>query len=334
MANAAIRRGRRATASLDICSFEPMEEVWDEDGDGNLAASYLKSTVEIGTVVTSLTEIVAGEDQKAFGETATAVMDKVAEIQLKNADDASKAEGFATGDKDEIKQLVTAAEGATKGVDLTDDEVDELTEVCDFISTFVGEQLDEATADMGEKTPESVLTGIATVGAFGTTFVDEIEDIGFSDIGEFIETLNTVLTSTVIVDFVAKGTSTFPSQAVADVFATTAGRRLEVASPSRRTWATGGGCRQGESVKPGAIEMEDAKTTTLLAVLAEVGAEAAAAFLAESGVIVPPGHSITVTIGVQESILAEIEVPAPCRRRRRRRRRRRPVRPPRAHLEP
>ena len=40
---------------------------------------------------------------------------------------------------------------------------------------------------MGEKTPESALTGIATVGAFGTTFVDEIEDdIGFSDIGEFI----------------------------------------------------------------------------------------------------------------------------------------------------
>ena len=100
MANAAIAKGvgGPAAASLDICSFEPMEEVWDEDGDDDLAASYLKSTVEIGTVVTSLTEIVAGEkNQKAFGETATAVMDKVAEIQLKNADDASKAEGFATG---------------------------------------------------------------------------------------------------------------------------------------------------------------------------------------------------------------------------------------------
>ena len=125
-----------------------MEEVWEED---DVPADYLKSTVEIGTVVMSLTEIVAGEkNQKAFGETATAVME-AAEIQLKNADDASKAEGFATGDTDEIRQPVTAAEGATKGVDLTDDEVDELTEVCDFISTFVGEQLDEATADMGEK---------------------------------------------------------------------------------------------------------------------------------------------------------------------------------------
>ena len=300
-----------------------MEEVWDEDGDDDLAASYLKSTVEIGTVVTSLTEIVAGEkNQKAFGETATAVMDKVAEIQLKNADDASKAEGFATGDKDEIKQLVTAAEGATKGVDLTDDEVDELTEVCDFISTFVGEQLDEATADMGEKTPESVLTGIATVGAFGTTFVDEIEeDIGFSDISEFIETLNTVLTSTVVVDFVAKGTvDTFPSQAVADVFAAAA--QVDVSKVTVFVTPYAAATRRrlqadGESVNVQvSIQMEDAEAAqALLAVLTEEmkSAEAATAFLAESGVIVPPGHSITVTIGVQESILAEIEVPAPVR---------------------
>ena len=185
---------------------------------------HLKSTVEIGTVVTSLTEIVADEEnQKAFGETATAVMEKVAEIQLKNADDASKAEGFATGDKDEIKQLVTAAEGATKGVDLTDDEVDAFTEVCDFISTFVGEQLDEATADMGEKTPESVLTGIATVGAFGTTFVDEIEEDISLRYRVHRDAQHRSLASTVVVDFVAKGTvDTFPESTVADVFAAAA----------------------------------------------------------------------------------------------------------------
>ena len=79
---------------------------------------------------------------------------RTAEIQLKNADDASKAEGFATGDTDEIKQLVTAAEG-DQGRRPTDDEVDELTEVCDFISTFVGEQLTRRPPTWARRRPRA-----------------------------------------------------------------------------------------------------------------------------------------------------------------------------------
>ena len=170
--------------SIDLCTLNPIESVWNKDQDLEEALAIQKATVEIVAVTAVITGVIAADTPPSKKQEAgEAIIAQIATQQLQS----QKADGDDAGeffeDDEATKSLVQEAAKAAD-TPITPDVLETCTDVADEVIEFVGDQMDESAANIDIDTTEAELVeairAINELGAFGSILTEQVTEDGQS----------------------------------------------------------------------------------------------------------------------------------------------------------
>ena len=166
--------------SIDLCTLNPIESVWNKDQDLEEALAIQKATVEIVAVTAVITGVIAADTPPSKKQEAgEAIIAQIATQQLQS----QKADGDDAGeffeDDEATKSLV---EEAAKAADtpITPEVLEKCTDVADEVIDFVGDQMDESAANIDTTDPMEAIRAINELGRFGSFLTEEVTEDGQS----------------------------------------------------------------------------------------------------------------------------------------------------------
>ena len=160
--------------SIDLCTLNPIESVWNKDQDLEEALAMQKATVEIVAVTAVITGVIADDKSPSKKQAAgEAIIAQIATQQLQSQKAENAGEFF--DDVDATKSLVQKAAGAANTA-ISDKVLQTCTDVAEEVADFVGDQMDDIdTADETE-----AIRAINELGRFGSFLTEEVTEDGQS----------------------------------------------------------------------------------------------------------------------------------------------------------
>ena len=162
--------------SIDLCTLNPIESVWNKDQDLEEALAIQKATVEIVAVTAVITGVIADDKSPSKKQAAgEAIIAQIATQQLQS----QKADGDDAGeffeDDEATKSLVQEAAKAAD-TPITPDVLETCTDVADEVIEFVGDQM--ASIDTTDEI--EAIRAINELGAFGSILTEQVTEDGQS----------------------------------------------------------------------------------------------------------------------------------------------------------
>ena len=165
--------------SIDLCTLNPIESVWNKDQDLEEALAIQKATVEIVAVTAVITGVIAADTPSKKQEAGEAIIAQIATQQLQS----QKADGDDAGeffeDDEATKSLVQEAAKAAD-TSITPEVLEKCTDVADEVIDFVGDQMDESAANIDTTDPMEAIRAINELGRFGSFLTEEVTEDGQS----------------------------------------------------------------------------------------------------------------------------------------------------------
>jgi hypothetical protein len=166
--------------SIDLCTLNPIESVWNKDQDLEEALAIQKATVEIVAVTAVITGVIAADTPPSKKQEAgEAIIAQIATQQLQS----QKADGDDAGEffeEDEATKSLVQEAAKAADTSITPEVLEKCTDVADEVIDFVGDQMDESAANIDTTDPMEAIRAINELGAFGSFLTEQVTEDGQS----------------------------------------------------------------------------------------------------------------------------------------------------------